>query len=266
MTRVRAALSRVREEPSLMLASADPVLADERFIAQAYRMRIQADYAGFVRELSGQLENGLATVANFLEPAFLAELQASIAPLTPRCYTGEARKPLNGDELAGTLFHEVTCARFLRRLANDLLAGLQVHLEPEDIYPVLNILIGAKGQQQVHDWHFDATYLTIAMPVVVPTPGTPLDGRFRIWPNVRQFSQNMLLNRIYWKAARLAIVRRVVRNFAINLIPGNLYFFYGFRCYHGVDSLDPNQLRAVCLMNFGGPLFDREKGKRLKFH
>ena len=240
-------------------------MTNERFIARAYRRRISADYPRFVRELRGQLENGLATVENFLEPAFLADLQASIAPLMPRCYAGEARKALNGDELAGTLFHEVTYANFLRRLANDLLDDLDVHLEPEDIYPVLNILAGPKGQQQVGDWHFDATYLTIAMPVIVPTAGTPLDGKLRIWPNVRGFSQSLLLNRIYWKTARLAIVRRMVRNFAVNLIPGNLYFFYGFRCYHGIDPLDPDQLRAVCLMNFGGPLFDRENGKRLKF-
>jgi hypothetical protein len=265
MTTVRGASIEGREQQSQVLAKADLVLADERFIAGAYRRQIRADYPRFVRELRGQLENGLATVENFIEPAFLAESQASIAPLAPRCYEGETRKPLNGDELAGTLFHEVAHAKFLRRLANDLLAGLKVYLEPQDIYPVLNILMGPKGQQQVHDWHFDATYLTIAMPVMVPTPGTPLDGKFRIWPNVRRFSQSLLLNRIYWSAARLAIVRRVVRSFAVNLIPGNLYFFYGFRCFHGVDALDPDQLRAVCLMNFGGPLFDREKGKRLKF-
>ena len=237
----------------------------ERFIAAAYRRRIEADYPGLVRELKDGLDGGLAVLENFIAPAFLTELQASITPLAIECYGGGERRPLIGGDLRGTLFHEVTYAAFLRRLVNDLLADFQVHLEREDSYPVLNILAGVQGQRAVHDWHFDATYLTIAMPVIVPPPETPRGGKLRIWPNVRRFSQNLTLNRIYWNAAKWPIMRRAVRNFAVHLVPGNLYLFYGFRCYHGIEELDPDQLRAVCLMNFGGPLFDREKGKRLSY-
>jgi hypothetical protein len=239
--------------------------AHERFIAKEYLRRALADYCGFVREVKLMLEgDGLATLDSFLDPAFLSQLQASIAPLTARCYAGGKRRPLIGGDLEGTLFYEVTFSRFILQLANDLLSGFDVHLEPQDAHPVLNILTGAEGQDQVKDWHFDATYLTIVMPVIVPSPAAGQDGKFRIWPNVRQFSQNKMLDRVYRNLARLNIVRRAVRNFAVNLIPGNLYFFYGFRCYHGVGELDPNQLRAVCLMNYGGPLFDRLKGKWIR--
>jgi hypothetical protein len=239
--------------------------ASERFITAEYRRRIRADYPGLVRELQLKLDDGLATVENFLEPAFLSELQASIEPLIGRSVGGEERRPLIGRDLEGTLFHEVTYSGFLARLANDLLAKFRVHLEPADIYPVLNILRGQQGQGPVNAWHFDATYLTIAMLVIVPVPGTRQGGKFRIWPNVRSFSQNLALNRLYWNLVRLKIVHRNLRNFAVNLTPGNLYFFYGFRCYHGIGELDPEQLRAVCLMNFGGPLFDRARGKRIYY-
>ncbi|MGA2409643.1 MAG: hypothetical protein ABSG46_04550 [Candidatus Binataceae bacterium] len=240
-------------------------VADERFIGKEYRHRAQADYPGLVAEVKAMLERGLATLENFLEPGFLSELQKSILPMAAKSYEGGTRRPLIGGALEGTLFYEVTFSRFLTQLVNDLLAGCQIHIEPSDAYPVLNILTGAGGQEQVKSWHFDATYLTVAMPVIVPDPARQADGKFRIWPNVRPFSQNRLLDRIWWNLAKLDVVRRSVRNFAVSLVPGNLYFFYGFRCYHGVDELDPNELRAVCLMNYGGPLFDRLKGKRMRY-
>ena len=154
---------------------------------------------------------------------------------------------------------------FVIQLANDILAPFHVHLESSDIHPAMNILIGDQGQDTVRGWHFDATYLTIAMPVVMPSPNGTRDGKFRIWPNVRQFSQSSLQNKLYCNLFKLAAVRQLARSQAINFIPGNLYFFYGFRSYHGTEELDASQLRANCLINFGGPMFDLQKGKAIRY-
>jgi hypothetical protein len=241
-------------------------LQKNQFVDSAYQERIENDYSGLVRKVKRMLDDdGLAMLEDFIAPGFLAELQASITELIAKCYEGEKRRPLVGSDLEGTIFWEVTFSEFLMRFVNDLLADFRVNLEPGDVHPVLNILTGDKGQDAVEDWHFDATYLTIAMPIIMPLPTAQGDGKFRIWPNVRSFSQNGTLNKIYWNLAKIDLLRRMTRNVAINLVPGNLYFFYGFRCYHGVDKLDASELRANCLMNFGGPLFDLDRGKKIRY-
>jgi hypothetical protein len=238
----------------------------KQFVSAAYQEQVETNYQSLVRKVKRMLDqNGIATVEDFIDPGFLSRLQSSIQELTPMCYDGDKRRPLVGKDLEGTIFWDVTFSEFLMRFVNDLLADFRIYLEPEDVHPAINILIG-EGQDPVRNWHFDATYLTIAMPIVMPKPTAEQgDGKFRIWPNVRSFSQNRMLNKIYWNLAKINLLRRVTRNLAIHLVPGDLYFFYGFRCYHGVDELDPRELRANCLMNFGGPLFDLNRGKRIRY-
>src|ERR1039458_2815254 len=222
-------------------------------------------FATIIRTLSTRSvpsldETGMAVLDEFIHPDFLAELRASVEQLTPLCYEGEKRKYLSGHELEHTGFYEVRFSEFTIQLVNDILADFNIHLDASDIHPVLNILVGEKGQDSVKGWHFDASYLTIAMPVVMPPPGDR-DGKFRIWPNVRPFSQSSWRNQLYCKLAKSGLLPRVAKNYAVNFIPGNLYLFYGFRSYHGTDSLDATQLRANCLMNYGGPFFDLQRSE-----
>lgn len=238
----------------------------ERFINDTYQSVIQNDYAGFVEGIRGKMDKtGMAVLENFLHPDFLAELRANVEQLTPSCYQNGKRKYLVGGDLENTGFWEIAFSDFALKLSNDILRSFNVQVESRDIHPAMNILIGENGQDTVKAWHFDATYLTIAMPVVMPPPNGGADGKFRIWPNVRQFSQSRWQHALYCKFAKTPVFQRFVRNQAINFIPGNLYFFYGFRSYHGTDDLDSKQLRANCLINFGGPFFDLEKGKFIKY-
>jgi len=237
-----------------------------RFINDCYHEEIRNDYAGLVRRLRTGLDNtGLAVLENFIHPEFLAELRSSVDQLRPLSYASGKRKPLVGSELQNTGFWEVTFSDFVIQLANDVLEPFHIRLEASDIHSVLGILIGENGQDTVRGWHFDATYLTMAMPIVMPPPTGDRDGKFIIWPNIRQFSQSAWRNRLYSNLARVGFLRRLVKKLAVNFVPGSLYFFYGFRSYHGTDELDPKQLRANCLINFGGPFFDLQKGKVVRY-
>jgi hypothetical protein len=236
------------------------------FINDCYHEEIRNDYAGLVRRIRAAMdETGLAVLENFIHPDFLAKLRATVDQLTPVCYGGGKRKPLIGGELKDTGFYEVCFSDFVIQLVNDILDAYNIHVEAADIHPAMNILVGEQGQDTVKGWHFDATYLTIAMPVVMPAPSGGRDGKFRIWPNVRRFSQSAWQNRLYWNLAKITLLRRIVKSCAINFVPGNLYFFYGFRSFHGTDDLDTNQVRANCLMNFGGPFFDLQKGRVVRY-
>ena len=239
----------------------------ERFISDTYKSIVEKDYAGFVDRIRAEMdETGMSVVENFLHPDFLAELRTSVDELTPICYQNGKRKYLVGTDLENTGFYEVAFSDFVVKLSNDILKAYHVQLEPADIHPAMNILVGDQGQDRVRDWHFDATYLTIAMPVVMPAPTGERDGKFRIWPNVRPFSQNKLQHRLYCKVAKTDLFQRMAKNYAINFVPGNLYFFYGFRSLHGTDDLDTSKLRANCLINFGGPFFDLQKGKVINYN
>jgi len=238
----------------------------QRFINDCYHEEIRNDYAGLVRRIRTQIdETGLAVLDDFIHPDFLATLRAAVDQLTPVSYASGKRKPLVGTDLKDTPFYEVTFSDFVIQLANDILDAFNIHVEAADIHPVLGILVGEQGQDAVKGWHFDATYLTMAMPIVMPPPSSGGDGKFRIWPNVRPFSQSGWKNRLYWNLAKIALLRRIVKSRAINFVPGNLYFFYGFRSYHGTEELDTNQVRANCLMNFGGPFFDLQKGNVVRY-
>jgi|HubBroStandDraft_2_1064218.scaffolds.fasta_scaffold335747_1 hypothetical protein len=238
----------------------------QRFINDRYHEVIKNDYAGLVKRVRTSIdETGLAVVEDFIHPDFLTELRANVTELTPLCYQGGKRKYLIGGDLEKTAAWEVAFSDFTIQLANDILSPFHVHLEASDIHPVMNILVGEKGQDSVRGWHFDATYLTMAMPVVMPEPTGDRDGKFRIWPNVRPFSQSKLSDRFYSNVARVQLFQRFVNHLSINFVPGNLYFFYGFRSYHGTEDLDASKLRANCLINFGGPLFDLQKGKQIQY-
>ena len=242
------------------------VAAIPAFVNDRYHEELRTDYTGLIQRVRSDIDHkGMAVLEQFLHPDFLARLQSSVEELTPRCYAGEKRKPLIGSDLRDTRFWDMTFDEFTIQMANDILAPFHVHLEASDIHPALNILVGDRGQDTVGGWHFDATYLTIAMPVVMPPPSGTGDGKFRIWPNVRKFSQSRFQDRIYSNLAHIGALRKFVKNYAINFIPGNLYFFYGFRSYHGTDSLDSAQCRANCLINFGGPLFDLGNGKIIRY-
>jgi hypothetical protein len=227
---------------------------------------ITRDYPGLVKRLRADIdEKGLGVLENFLHPDFLTELRARVDKLTPLCYQNGKRKYLIGEDLKDSEVWEIAFSDFVIQLANDILEPFHVRLNASDIHPVMNILVGEQGQDTVRSWHFDATYLTIAMPVVMPEPTGQLDGKFRIWPNVREFSQSKLRDRIYSNLARVELLRKAVNHFSVNFVPGNLYFFYGFRSYHGTEELDVKKLRANCLINFGGPLFDLNNGKVMSY-
>ena len=39
----------------------------------------------------------------------------------------------------------------------------------------------------------------------------------------------------------------------IPMVPGNLYFFWGYRSVHGNEACHPDKIRATALFHFGSP-------------
>ena len=101
-------------------------------------------------------------------------------------------------------------------------------------------------------------YSTALIPILIPAEGQP--GDLILLPNTRPFRKTYLRNlfdkmmldnpftqkllRKRWERGSKEIVK-------IKMVPGNLYFFWGYRSIHTNEAIDPHNIRATALLHFG---------------
>jgi hypothetical protein len=234
----------------------------EDLMSEAAKTRFEHDFDGLIRDVSRSLDgDGIAIIKDFFNPDAIEKMQAYAQSKVEFCTKGK-RTPLVGDDLKDTIFYDMAKSQLLVKLSNALIKKFAYSVSSEDIYPVVNILHGPATQDGVHSFHFDASFLTAAIPVSMGDRSRANRGQFRIYPNMRGFSTNWLLNKFYWNFMRLQVARNWVKHTFIDFEVGNLYLFYGYRSYHGTEPLDVDLLRVNCLLNIGGPVFAEMKDKR----
>ena len=132
-----------------------------------------------------------------------------------------------------------------------------------EIYNVIRIVAGRdEGQRAAFAFHYDATVITALVPLCIPEGAPEEAGDFICFPNrrsVRRFSAVNLLDKVFMQNniarkwySRLAM-RHDPRIKIIRLVPGNIYFFWGYRTYHANFTCAPGNLRATLLFHFGDP-------------
>jgi len=250
--------------PDLLSVAVTREVSAEEMIQPEYLPALLTDPRSLARRVKPELDTrGFAMLPGFFTPAALEVMRETAYQRREYCVGSEKRKPLIGAELQGTVFYQIAKSDWVQALSNPILRPFGYQVDKDDVYPAVGILQGSNSQDAVYDFHFDATCLTLAVPVIMPDASRPLHGSFRIWPNVRQFSTSWLKNKFYWRVMRTTWLRDRFRNFTVDFHPGNLYLFYGFRSWHGVDTLDETSLRVNCLINVGGPFFHQTKKKPL---
>jgi hypothetical protein len=233
-------------------------------IQAKHRLAFTNNHARFIREIKNDLDTrGIAVLPDFFTLAAMEKMREAVHDRYEICLGGPVRKPLVGGELEGSIFFEVAFSDFVQDVCNSIMRPFGYHVDRSDVHPALNILQGPKARDAIHGYHFDATFLTLAVPVIMPDPTSPRPGAFRIWPNVRRFSSGWLREKFYSRVMKTSWLRDLFPSLTVNFVPGNLYFFYGFRSWHGTGDLDDQSLRANCLINVGGPSFFRERKKTL---
>ena len=160
---------------------------------------------------------------------------------------------LKKNQLDGTVLGDFAQSDFLQNFGNALLAPFKcpgLPVQKEEMYPVLRVLEGEPGQRGIHVFHFDHTFLTCALPIHVPED--PTQGPLVLYPNVRSFCTNKLYRGLTTKVLMHPKIRNLVsKQYPLQLIPGNAYFFYGYRSYHATGAFDQDQLRVLGLINIG---------------
>ena len=130
----------------------------------------------------------------------------------------------------------------------------------QDLYQVLRCLSGKTARTHSYLFHYNSYVVTMLIPIEIPTAGQT--GDFLMLPNTRGIRKARILNLIdkvlldnavsQW-ALRNLTARGIIRLTRIKMIPGNAYFFWGYRSIHTNEPCDPDRVRATALFHFANP-------------
>lgn len=106
----------------------------------------------------------------------------------------------------------------------------------EDFYQVLRCLAGGSGRRNSLIFHYDSYVVTALVPILIPKGG--LGGDLLMYPNTRKIRNAYLFNAIdkvlldnplTQRVLRACIDRKGISPLRIKMMPGNIYFFWGYR-------------------------------------
>lgn len=224
---------------------------------QALRVSLPSRAPALARRIAAE---GYAVVEDFVSTAELEAAQDFVAKAIAA----------NGGEYVGFTGVEDLGETFLARLPDDphftdLCRGLYESgvggRAPEvTFYQVLRCLSGATARAHSLRFHFDSYALTALIPITMPDHGSP--GRLIIHPNTRSIRRTYLANvadkvlcdnplsQSLLNAAYRRGSRRMVR---LELKPGSLYFFWGYRSLHTNEPCEADAIRATALLHYADP-------------
>jgi hypothetical protein len=133
--------------------------------------------------------------------------------------------------------------------------------ERDDIHSVLRILAGPVRGGIPYWFHYDASVVTMVVPVIIPEAGPGQSGELILFPNRRPFRTSVLMNIAEKLATQNPLYRwRVKRRFEqtphdhmVRLAPGSAHLFWGYRTVHGNVPCAPNAVRATLMLHYGDP-------------
>jgi hypothetical protein len=164
---------------------------------------------------------------------------------------------------AGSPFAELVGDPAIQGLMRELTARAcpQGAIDTESTYNVLRVIAGPEGERGSHQYHFDASVVTILVPIFMPEAARGAGGELITFPAFRPYRRSVLANladklrhqnRFAWNR----VARRVDAHREAHmqvLLPGNIYLFWGYRTLHGNLACAPGSLRATLLVHYGNP-------------
>lgn len=214
-----------------------------------------------VRGLVAEIERtGFAVLPGFISLEQLRKLQEFVVATVQKS-DGEYTA-LNGKgAVAGTLLADLPDHRAFQSLVRRIYECATASPAPsQSIYQVLRCLAGKTGLKQSFIFHYDSYVVTVLLPILIPTIGRR--GHLVMAPNIRQihsaYTRNLLDklivdNPLTQICLRLLHKSNLLRLTRIELVPGNLYIFWGYRTLHANEACDIENIRSTALFHFGDP-------------
>jgi hypothetical protein len=130
----------------------------------------------------------------------------------------------------------------------------------QDLYQVLRCLAGESSLHHSGFFHYDSYVVTALIPIEIPIEG--VGGDLLMFANTRRVRSSylwnvadkiILLNPVSQWVLQRAVKSKFVNLTRIPMIPGNIYFFWGYRSIHTNERPDPDKVRATALFHYGHP-------------
>lgn len=165
------------------------------------------------------------------------------------------------DSVSGSGLDELADSSEFRKLIYQIYElGTKKPAPIEPFYQVLRCLSGASGQKNSLIFHYDSFVVTALIPIHIPTSGVA--GDLLMYPNTRKIHGTYLRNAVDKVLLDNPITQKILKSavnssrfspMRIKMIPGNLYFFWGYRSIHTNEPCDPDKVRATALFHFANP-------------
>ncbi|WP_457148058.1 hypothetical protein [Mycobacterium sp. URHB0021] len=222
-----------------------------------------ADLDLSVTDIARKLDRtGFLCLKDVVSPAWLAEARAGVdASLaeygeTDFCVVNPGRE-------AGTPAHRFITDPDVRATMSGLVTDRwpRAFVEDEEIETVLRVLAGPERAATSYAFHYDATVITMLVPLYIPAAGTGRSGELVVFANKRPFRRSAVMNIVDKIAAQNPLyrkyavrkLRRAPEKYSVVLEPGNVYLFWGYRTYHGNGPCATDTVRATLLLHLGDP-------------
>ncbi|WP_407297782.1 hypothetical protein [Stutzerimonas zhaodongensis] len=212
--------------------------------------------------IASEISNkGSCCIANFLTDEQLLSLQQAVAAEADK-HKGRYFAHHGGSELESTLLGALGASPDFRNMLESVYrAGAGKGAYSNEILKVLRCVQGTSGLRESNCFHYDASLVTALLPIEIPQAG--LDrGDLILFPNLRRIRSNVLFNVVEKallqnplsrKLISAAVRRNLLRPEKLQLVPGNLYLFWGYRTLHANEPCDPVSRRATAIFHYGDP-------------
>jgi hypothetical protein len=207
-------------------------------------------------------EGGFGVIPGYLKVADLEDLREFVE--TAVTAAGGEYVVFTGEAVAGTLLEKLSFSPSFVNLLRQVYEVGSRRLAPnQSLYQVLRCLKGKSGLEHALRFHYDSYVVTALLPVIIPSAGSP--GHLVMAPNRRPVRSSYLFNLvdkiILDNPATQFLLRHAFRSGLLKLkqirmVPGNLYFFWGYRSLHANEACDAEKIRATALFHFGDPHAD----------
>lgn len=207
-------------------------------------------------------EQGYAGIAGFFPAATIAEARQWVTRELAK-HNGEYFSYIGRDAVKGSLMAALGGSPGLRRLLAEIYErGIGRPAPASGLFQVLRVLAGGTGLKQSYQFHYDAYVVTALVPIAIPEGEGEARGDLVIYPRLRSIRRNvvvnlvekmLLQNALARRAAASGLVRRLLGAKLLRMVPGDIYFFWGYQSLHGNEPCAPASLRSTALFHFADP-------------
>jgi hypothetical protein len=216
-----------------------------------------------IAELAEKLDRtGFVCLADVVSPDWLTEARDNITANLAK-YGENDFCILRPDHEQHTPAHNFISDPAVQSIMDGLATARCPHgvSENEEIYSVLRVLAGPERAASSFAFHYDAAVVTMLVPLIMPRAGAGRSGELVVLPNRRPFRRSVTMNMLEKVSMQNRFYRkRIMREidcapskYTVEMKPGNVYLFWGYRTYHGNLRCAPNTVRATLLLHYGNP-------------